>query len=259
MLLLLALLTAAPPPRLIVTWTPARPVQGSLVIFRAKPQSGAPAPVGITAQFAGEPLHFDRDSTGTFVAYGGVPVEAHGTLALPLVVESTGGVTDSLMLRIPITSVKFGSEKLSVDPGFTNPPDSALAARISREAAEIKQAWMETHRTPRLWKGPFARPRPSRITGVFGTAREFNGKVQSRHLGTDFDGKVGETIRASNAGVVSLVGELYFSGNMVVINHGEGIATAYLHMSKILVKQGDSVSRGQLIGLLGAHASNPWW
>ena len=60
------------------------------------------------------------------MAYGGVPVEAHGTLALPLVVESTGGVTDSLMLRIPITSVKFGSEKLSVDPGFTNPPDSVI-------------------------------------------------------------------------------------------------------------------------------------
>ena len=77
---------------------------------------------------------------------------------------------------------------------------------------------------------------------MFGTAREFNGKVQSRHLGTDFDGKVGETIRASNAGVVSLVGELYFSGNMVVINHGEGLATAYLHMSKILVKVGDGQS-----------------
>ena len=108
------------------------------------------------------------------------------------------------------------------------------------------------HRTPKLWHGAFQRPRPSRITSVFGTGREFNGVVQSRHLGLDFDGSVGSTIRAANSGVVTLVGNYYYSGNLVVINHGAGLATAYLHMSKVLVNPGDTVSRGQLIGLVGA-------
>ena len=243
---------SAQPPRPTVTWAPARPVQGSLIVFRARAARGDTSLVGLKALFAGEPLHFKRDSTGTFVAYGGVPVEARGSLELPLVLERSGEPTDSMVLRIPVVGAAFGKEEQSVDPSFTTPPDSALAARVAREAAAIREAWKETHHTPRLWTLPFARPRPSRITSVFGTGRDFNGTIQSRHLGVDFDGSVGSTIRAANAGVVTLVGDFYFSGNLVVISHGDGIATAYLHMSRVLVKVGDTVTRGQLIGLVGA-------
>ncbi|MBI4503382.1 MAG: M23 family metallopeptidase [Gemmatimonadetes bacterium] len=254
MLLLLAILPGlqAPPPRVTVRWTPARPVQGSLVIIHAQVVAGVPAPAGLTGEFAGELLHFDRDSTGAFVAYGGIPVDARGSLKLPVVVEDSGGVADTVTVQVPVTRARFGSEQLSVDPRFTAPPDSALAVRIAREAAQIRQAWLGAHATPRLWKQPFARPRPSRITSVFGTGREFNGVVQSRHLGLDFDGKVGETVRAANDGVISLVGDFYYSGSIVVVNHGGGIATAYLHLSKVLVNPGDSVKRSQLIGLVGS-------
>jgi hypothetical protein len=251
--LLLGLAPIIPPPgKPVVSIVPARPVQGSLVMIRARPATGDTAIVGLTGHFAGEPLHFNRDSTGAYVAYAGIPVEAHGILSLPLTMEHPGGGMDSLVISVPVTSARFGIEELSVDPRFTEKPDSALAVRIAREAAAIKEAWQETHRTPQLWHGAFQRPRPSRITSVFGTGRESNGVVQSRHLGLDFDGSVGSTIRASNAGVVTLVGDYYYSGNIVVINHGAGIATAYLHMSKVLVNRGDTVSRGQLIGLVGA-------
>jgi len=197
-------------------------------------------------------LHFSRDSTGAYVAYAGIPVESHGTLSLPIAVEHPGGAVDSVIVSIPVSSARFGTEQLSVDPRFTEKPDSALAVRIAHEAAAIRVAWEETHHTPQLWHGAFQRPRSSKITSVFGTGREFNGVVQSRHLGLDFDGSIGSTIRASNTGVVTLVGDYYYSGNIVVINHGAGIATAYLHMSKILVALGDTVTRGQLIGLVGA-------
>jgi murein DD-endopeptidase MepM/ murein hydrolase activator NlpD len=253
MTLLLALaLCSGPPAKPSVMVTPARPAQGTLVMIRVKPANGDSSVVALSAQFEGEPLHFEKDSTGTFVAYGGIPVEAHGTLSLPIAIERSGGALDSLDVKIAVTKALFGSENLSVDPRFTDKPDSALAARISHEAEAIRQAWLTTHQTPRLWHGAFQRPRPSRITGVFGTRREFNGVTQSRHLGMDFDGSVGSTIRASNAGVVTLVGDYYFSGNIVVINHGGGIATAYLHMSKVLVSAGDTVTRGQLIGLVGS-------
>src|SRR5204863_429686 len=140
----------------------------------------------------------------------------------------------------------------TVAPQFTEKPDSALAARLEREAELIHEAWLQTHVTPRLWRDPFERPRDSHITSVYGTGREFNGVVQNRHLGTDFRGAVGDPIRASNDGLVTLTGEFYYSGNMVVIDHGAGIATAYLHLSRVLVSQGDTVTRGQMIGLVGA-------
>jgi murein DD-endopeptidase MepM/ murein hydrolase activator NlpD len=235
-----------------VTVTPARPLQGSFILVRARPATGDTSLAGITAQLAGERLHFTRDTTGTFSAYAAVPVEARGSIPFPIIFERVGGSVDSLLIHLPVTNARFGSEHLSVDPRFTNRPDSALAARISRESEAIRLAWSASHQTPRLWDGAFQRPRPGRVTSVFGTAREFNGAVQNRHLGTDFDGAVGSTIRAANRGVVTLVGEHYYSGNIVVLNHGAGIATAYLHMSKVLVSVGDTVPKGHLIGLVGS-------
>ena len=80
----------------------------------------------------------------------------------------------------------------------------------------------------------------------------FNGRVTSRHLGVDFAGDVGEPIRAANRGVVALVGSFLLAGNMVYIDHGGGVVTGYFHMSKPLVAVGDTVARGQTIGLVGA-------
>jgi murein DD-endopeptidase MepM/ murein hydrolase activator NlpD len=223
-----------------------------MLLVRAVPATGDSSVVALSAQLAGEPLHFFRDSTGAFIAYAGIPVEARGRLALPIVIERSDGTVDSMVTEVPVTGANFGSERLSVNPRFTEKPDSALAERIARESEAIREAWLLSHQTPRLWQGPFQRPRPGRITSVFGTGREFNGVVQSRHLGVDFDGNVGATIRAANTGVVTLVGDHYYSGNIVVVNHGAGIATAYLHMSKVLVSSGDTVTRGQLIGLVGS-------
>lgn len=80
----------------------------------------------------------------------------------------------------------------------------------------------------------------------------FNGTVASRHLGVDFSGSVGAPVRAANRGVVTLVDEFYLAGNVVYVDHGEGIVTGYFHLSKSLVAPGDIVERGQQIGLVGA-------
>jgi murein DD-endopeptidase MepM/ murein hydrolase activator NlpD len=78
-----------------------------------------------------------------------------------------------------------------------------------------------------------------------------NGEVQSRHLGTDFAGKVGAPVRAANAGIVALVADFYLAGTVVYLDHGEGIVTGYFHLSKALVATGDTVTRGQIIGRVG--------
>jgi murein DD-endopeptidase MepM/ murein hydrolase activator NlpD len=103
-----------------------------------------------------------------------------------------------------------------------------------------------------MWTAPFMRPRTTIITSAFGSGRLFNGRLTTRHLGVDFRGGVGEPIRAANRGVVALVANFFLAGNVVYVDHGGGIVTAYFHMSKPLVSTGDTVSRGQVIGLIGA-------
>ena len=89
------------------------------------------------------------------------------------------------------------------------------------------------------------------MTSPFGTARVLNGEVESRHLGTDFAGAVGAPVRAANAGVVALAGHFYLAGNVVYVDHGEGLVTGYFHLSRVEVAQGDTVTRGQIIGRVG--------
>ena len=108
------------------------------------------------------------------------------------------------------------------------------------------------HLTPRLWTDPFIVPRESRITSGFGGGREFNGTITSRHMGTDFAGATGAPVRAVNRGVVRIVDAFFYGGNVVYVDHGAGISTAYLHLSQQLVASGDTVQRNQVIGRVGA-------
>ena len=125
-----------------------------------------------------------------------------------------------------------------------------LRIRTERElVGEIKR---RAHETPRLWREPFVRPRAAAVTGTFGVVRIFNGVVRSRHLGVDFAGERGAPVRATNRGVVAFVGDLYYSGKTIFIDHGAGLVTGYLHLSSALVAPGDTVACGQLIGRVGA-------
>jgi murein DD-endopeptidase MepM/ murein hydrolase activator NlpD len=71
-------------------------------------------------------------------------------------------------------------------------------------------------------------------------------------LGADFSGALGDSVRAANRGVVVHAGELYYNGTTVFIDHGAGLLTGYLHLSRVLVAPGDTVTAGQVIGLVGA-------
>ncbi len=89
------------------------------------------------------------------------------------------------------------------------------------------------------------------MTSRFGTAREFNGDVVSRHMGTDYAGAVGAPVRAANRGVVVLVADFYLAGKAVYVDHGAGLVTGYFHLSRAAVAEGDTVRRGQVIGRVG--------
>ena len=125
-------------------------------------------------------------------------------------------------------------------------------ARIERENEEARAVGRRAHTTPELWTQPFLRPRSSRITSSFGSGRLFNGRLASSHGGVDFAGQPGDSVRAANRGVVALVDNFFLAGNVVYIDHGGGVVTGYFHLTQALVAVGDTVERGQEIGLVGA-------
>jgi murein DD-endopeptidase MepM/ murein hydrolase activator NlpD len=116
---------------------------------------------------------------------------------------------------------------------------------------EIKQKTFATETNERLWSGPFVAPVSAAISDVFGTARVFNQEVKSRHLGLDYGVPARTPVHAVNRGTVILARPLYFEGSCVVIDHGQGLLSLYLHLSEFSVKEGDQVETGQLIGLSG--------
>jgi len=208
--------------------------------------------IAIRATLFGEPLHFLPADSGTFVAIGGVPVDAPRTVRVPLIIERAGTAADTVPVQLEIARTAYTMEKLAVAPKFGQAPDSALAARIAREQALAADVSRRSHVTPRLWTGAFTPPRESRVTSGFGNGREFNGAVQSRHMGLDLAGAVGAPVLAPDRGVIALVGEFYYAGNAVYIDHGGGLVTAYFHLSAVSVAQGDTVNAGDTIGKVGA-------
>jgi murein DD-endopeptidase MepM/ murein hydrolase activator NlpD len=220
--------------------------EGNLGWIRVTPGEGFTLAGG---EAAGEPLHFEPDVEKSLKALVGVPVEAGDSFKVNLFLKGKDG-TDTVAASLPLRRSGYASEVLSVAPGFVK-PDSAASARIQSEILKSRQVSRRSHNRTRLWAGPFRLPRSSRITSPFGTARVFNGEVQSRHLGTDFAGAVGEPVLAPARGIVSLVANFYLAGGTIYLDHGAGLVTAYFHLSRSYVKQGQMVRAGQRIGAVG--------
>jgi murein DD-endopeptidase MepM/ murein hydrolase activator NlpD len=233
---------------------PVHPEPGAIVrLTLSAPASRADAVVSIHGSMAGEPLHFLPSAPGTWHAIGAVPVDATGTLLAVAEVRRASGRIESVRTRLILPKLPPPvAQPLAVDSSFTRPLDSVTAARVERENARAHEVGRRAHDSPLMWAESFLRPRTSAITSEFGSGRLFNGRMTSRHLGVDFRGAVGEPVHAANRGVVALVDNFFLAGNVVYIDHGGGLVTAYFHLSKPLVSVGDTVARGQTIGLVGA-------
>ncbi|HEX6049107.1 MAG TPA: M23 family metallopeptidase [Gemmatimonadaceae bacterium] len=232
-----------------VSWDPATPREGALFLVRV---SGVPPGAQLAGRAAGERLHFTADSVGTVAeALAAAPIDAADSLGVEIWCSGAGR-TDTLVASVMPARGEYPVERLRVAPSFGRRPDSALAARTRREAERAAAVAAGSHDTPRFWTEPFVRPRTSRVTSGFGRGREFNGTITSRHMGTDFAGAVGAPVRAANRGVVRIVDAFYYGGNVVYVDHGGGLTSAYLHLSRQRVAVGDTVDRGQVIGAVGA-------
>jgi murein DD-endopeptidase MepM/ murein hydrolase activator NlpD len=233
------------------TITPSRPQPGALVTIVVSDTARADSITTIEGTMAGEPLHFVPAGPRKWRALGPVPVDAAGRVTAQVVVGRVASAADTLSAWVTVPPMKRATTRLDVDSSFTKPLDAATAARVADENRRALEVARRAHGTQRQWSTPFLRPRESVVTSEFGSGRVFNGQVTSRHLGVDFRGAVGDTIRAANRGVVALVDDFFLAGNVVYIDHGDGVVTGYFHMSKQLVAPGEMVERGQAIGLVG--------
>lgn len=234
-----------------VSWSPDPPVQGSFVLLAVEPDTHL-AVQTVHGTLAGQPLRFERDATGRYRALGGVPIGARQSIPVTVVVETERGEDVHRFARFPVAPGDFRIERLTVAPRFVEPLDSATAARVAAEREAGRAVSGRSLEAPRHWRGPFMAPAAGRVTSPYGSGREFNGRIQSRHWGVDFAGDVGAPVRAPNRGVVALVGDFYYAGNIVYLDHGAGVVSALMHLSETLVAPGDTVERGQVIGRIGA-------
>ena len=241
-------------PRWSVHAQPAHLVNGGPVLFQVTTKTKLES---LSATWLGHTIHFTFDDhTKTWFALAGVsiettpgayPLELTGDLAS----KSETAAKQSVVHKFTVARAKYPKIKvdLKVEKKFTEP--SPEQQQQIAEGVKVKEDYLNRITPVREWDGKFAAPADAAISDVFGSQRIFNGKAQRPHYGLDFRVPTGTPVAAMNQGTVLLARFLYFEGNCVVIDHGQGILTLYFHLSECKVKEGDTVKRGQQIGLSG--------
>jgi murein DD-endopeptidase MepM/ murein hydrolase activator NlpD len=242
-------------PAAAASWTvgtePQKLLNGAPVLFQVK----SPAKLdSLDATWFGHQLTFSYNaSTKTWFALAGVSIETNpGKYPLELKgVSSTKHATVTFSRSFTVARAQYPKIKvqLAVEKKFTE-PSPEQQSQIA-EGVKIKQDYLGRVTPDREWQGNFAAPVNAATSDVFGSQRIFNGVAQRPHFGLDYHVPTGTSVAAMNDGTVLLARFLYFEGNCVVIDHGQGFLTLYFHLSEFKVKEGDVVKRGQQIGLSG--------
>lgn len=240
--------SAAPAAKWSAQWEPTKLVNGSPVLFRVA------APLQLTelqGNFLGQEFSF-RSSTACHCWYGfaGVSLATKpGTYTLRVEGKSQTGKEATMSYAVVVGAAHYPTSTIKVAPAFVEPPKEVQPVIAAADVAK-KQAFATMDPNP-LWSGAFERPTQTETSGVFGSARVYNGVKKSQHQGLDFRASTGTPVHATNAGTVILARPLYFEGNCVMLDHGQGLMTIYMHLSEFKVKEGEKVTAGQLIALSG--------
>ena len=246
-LLCSTLVTAQGAPAPDVSLTPQNVEAGSPELIRVT----APAGTTVEGEWLGHKLDFFRgaDASEAF-ALAGVDVETPpGPSKLRITVTIRKAVID-LSRNVVIEPAHYRTSTLTVAPRFVAPGPAELK-RIEAES-RLKVRIFAASSSERLWRRSFQAPVRAEPTDSFGTRRVFNGELASIHKGMDFRARLGTPVLADNAGIVVLARPLYYEGNCVILDHGLGLFTMSMHLSRIRVREGQHVRQGQQLGLSGA-------
>jgi murein DD-endopeptidase MepM/ murein hydrolase activator NlpD len=230
-----------------VAWQPPLLVNGTVCLFTVQ-VSGAPQKV--TAKWLGRDLAFSSGSSAAWYSLAGVAYETKpGTYDLTMEITMRDGHVLRQVQAVTVHAAKYKSSRLTVPQKYVT-PDPETLKRIEAEKEIKNQAFAHFVPSPE-WSGSFVAPVSTEVSEAYGTSRTFNGKLASVHRGLDFHAPMGTPVHASNDGEVVLAREFFYEGNCVVIDHGLGFMTMYMHLSEFKVKEGDKVEKGQVIALSG--------
>ncbi len=229
---------------------------GELTLFSPEIHNGEVA----VLRWQGEPLSFGvvRFRDEVFYLYP----DTDGAVALlPVGLDTPAGnysiiaamvdlqgrtTTTELVLRV---DYKERPEEYLTLPERMVTPKGAAVARINRESRLLNEKY--ALRSMRLWT-TFERPVDDPVNSVFGKRRVLNGKPKSPHSGTDFRSPSGTPVRSISNGRVVLVADLFYTGQTVVVDHGEGLISLYAHLSKVMVEEGRDILMGEVLGKVGS-------
>lgn len=183
------------------------------------------------------------DSNGRWQAIVGVHLDAP-------VGESDITLEDGTKIGFDVAAHGYREQHLEVAPGYVSLSEENLA-RVGRER-KIIDAALNNWRDQRLDSVMLKKPVNGPHSSSFGSRRFFNGEARSPHSGMDIAANTGTPILAPRDGVVAAIGDYYFNGNTVIVDHGQGLVTMYCHLSEIAVAEGDRVSVDDSLGLVGA-------
>jgi murein DD-endopeptidase MepM/ murein hydrolase activator NlpD len=211
-------------------------VQGGLIFGQALPGSrvqldGVEVMVSPEGRFV---LGFGRDETGTRT----------------LQITAPGGDTERRELAVKPREYRI--ERVDGLPPKTVTPDPESLERIREDARMVSAA--RALRDPRTdYAAGFDWPATGRISGVYGSQRILNGEPRRPHFGVDVAAPTGTQVYAPAPGIITLAQpDLYYSGGTIVLDHGQGLSSSFLHMERVLVEEGQQVAKGELIGEIGA-------
>ena len=240
-LLALALLAASLP-------RPAAAQADDRVVFPASAPQGAmvlgKVPPGSRVEYAGRTLR----TTGYGTVVFGIGRDEAGPVTVT-VVRPDGSRSEA---SIAVSARDWPVQRVDGVPPKTVDPPPEIAERIRREQAQVVAARARDDDRADFAQR-FAWPLQGRVSGRFGNQRVYNGKPGSPHSGMDIAAPTGTAVRAPAAGVVTFAApDLYLTGGTVLLDHGFGISSNFLHPSRIDVKVGDRIAQGQTIGAVGA-------
>ena len=210
--------------------------QGGMVIGQTEP--------GATVRFADRTLRVSKDGTFVFGFHRDDPP------TMSLEVEYPDKTSETIPLTV--AQRQYDIQRIDGLPQKKVSPPAEVIERIQREAAAVRAARAGDTDIQEFVHG-FLWPVDGPISGVYGSQRVLNGEPRQPHYGVDIAAPTGTPVAAPAAGTISFAEpDLYFSGGTLMIDHGHGLASAFLHMQSVEVAVGQRVERGQRIGTVGA-------
>lgn len=225
--------------------------QGDIIVVKVPVDDPA---ARVQGKFLGRSISFFPDTRleepKGFVGLLGIDLQDEpGTHEL-IVELKTGEQNRTLRYGVSVLKGKFHVEHLTLPKDKVDLDEKTLA-RWKAEQEQVKEA-LAMDSQSKLWQPGFVEPVSGKRTGIFGSVRIMNGQPRNPHNGEDIGAPLGAAVAATNDGVVRLTVDHIFSGKGVFLDHGLGFYSMYFHLSEVLVKDGDQVKAGQIVGKVGA-------